>query len=165
MSGFFPEWLPFFTCEKYTPVSRFYKSAPVQRQDFLLRMRVCRRFPQESRDPVCNLEKPVLYQHITRAERNTKYRNSEHDRTADHSGDLHVQPGALPETVPGSVFASRELPAEVLVMNDGSTDATPETVAAFGERVKGFYQENQGLAAARKALVKRAQPCTRITCG
>ena len=55
-----------------------------------------------------------------------------------------------------SVFASRELPAEVLVMNDGSTDATPETVAAFGERVKGFYQENQGLAAARNALVKRA---------
>ncbi len=50
-------------------------------------------------------------------------------------------------------------------MNDGSTDATPETVAAFGERVKGFYQENQGLAAARNALVKRAQPCTRITCG
>ena len=64
-----------------------------------------------------------------------------------------------------SVFASRELPAEVLVMNDGSTDATPETVAAFGERVKGFYQENQGLAAARNALVKRAQPCTCITCG
>lgn len=55
-----------------------------------------------------------------------------------------------------SVFASSEQPAEVLVMNDGSSDATPDTVAAFGGRVGYHYQKNQGLAAARNALTKLA---------
>ena len=55
-----------------------------------------------------------------------------------------------------SVFNSTAAPAEVLVMDDGSVDNTAETVASFGEKVKYFYQHNQGLAAARNALTKLA---------
>lgn len=55
-----------------------------------------------------------------------------------------------------SVCRSQKQPAEILVMNDGSSDDTEQTVAAYGDRVKYFYQENQGLAAARNALLKLA---------
>ena len=55
-----------------------------------------------------------------------------------------------------SIFNSTVAPAEVLVMDDGSADNTAQTVAAFGDKVKYFYQHNQGLAAARNALTKLA---------
>lgn len=63
---------------------------------------------------------------------------------------------ALLELCLKSVCRSQKQPAEILVMNDGSSDNTEQVVASFGSRVKYFYQENQGLAAARNALLKSA---------
>ena len=40
-----------------------------------------------------------------------------------------------------SILNSTRQPAEVLVMDDGSADNTRETVAAFGDKVKYFYQK------------------------
>lgn len=47
---------------------------------------------------------------------------------------------ALRQTVP---------PARVIVVDDGSTDATPSLLAAYGDRIHALSQENRGVAAAR----------------
>jgi glycosyltransferase involved in cell wall biosynthesis len=43
------------------------------------------------------------------------------------------------------------------VMDDGSTDRTPEILESYKPRVQTLRQENQGVAAARNALLKHAQ--------
>ncbi len=48
-----------------------------------------------------------------------------------------------------SVFAQTLLPAEVIVVDDGSTDGTRDVVDRFGERIRYVYQDNKGPAAAR----------------
>jgi glycosyltransferase involved in cell wall biosynthesis len=45
---------------------------------------------------------------------------------------------------------------EVIVVDDGSRDETPQVVAPYGDRVVYLRQENQGLAAARTAGLARA---------
>ena len=45
---------------------------------------------------------------------------------------------------------------EVIVVDDGSIDATAKAVAPFGSRVRYIYQPNAGVAAARNAGVKHA---------
>lgn len=45
---------------------------------------------------------------------------------------------------------------EVVVIDDGSTDHTREVVESYGEKVHYFYQENQGIAGARNAGIKRS---------
>jgi len=42
-------------------------------------------------------------------------------------------------------------PMEVIVVDDGSTDATPEALRPFGDRIVYIRQENQGVSAARNA--------------
>lgn len=48
-----------------------------------------------------------------------------------------------------SIFRQTLLPAEVLVVDDGSDDGTPDVVASFGERVGYLRQSNSGAPAAR----------------
>jgi glycosyltransferase involved in cell wall biosynthesis len=54
-----------------------------------------------------------------------------------------------------SVFAQTYRPIEVIVLDDGSTDATAEVAASFSE-ARYIYQENQGLSHARNAGIRES---------
>jgi glycosyltransferase involved in cell wall biosynthesis len=55
-----------------------------------------------------------------------------------------------------SVLRQTVQPAEILVIDDGSADKTPETVAAYGGKVRLVRQANAGAAAARNAGIQHA---------
>ena len=48
-----------------------------------------------------------------------------------------------------SVLAQTYRPAEIIVVDDGSTDSTRSVVAHYGNRVHYIYQQNAGAAEAR----------------
>lgn len=48
-----------------------------------------------------------------------------------------------------SIFAQTYTDHEIIVVNDGSTDATEETLAPYMDRIAYVYQENAGAPAAR----------------
>jgi len=52
---------------------------------------------------------------------------------------------------------SADLPLEVVVVDDGSTDDTAAVAAEFGERVHYIYQNNAGLSAARNTGMREAR--------
>lgn len=56
----------------------------------------------------------------------------------------------------GSVFAQTVPPAEVIVVDDGSTDATPELLSSYGPRVKVLLQNHGGPSRARNLGVAAA---------
>lgn len=48
-------------------------------------------------------------------------------------------------------------PHEILVMDDGSTDATGSILSSYGTRISAFSQPNGGIAAARNVLCAKAE--------
>jgi len=48
-----------------------------------------------------------------------------------------------------SVLAQEGATVECIVVDDGSRDRTPEVLAAYGERIRAFRQDNAGRSAAR----------------
>lgn len=57
----------------------------------------------------------------------------------------------LPETL-DSVFRQSFADLEVIVVDDGSTDATPDVLATYGDRVRVLRKANEGKPAATRNL-------------
>jgi glycosyltransferase involved in cell wall biosynthesis len=55
-----------------------------------------------------------------------------------------------------SVLTQASPPAEVLVVDDGSSDGTADVIAGYGGRVRYLHQSNEGASAARNHGVARA---------
>ena len=55
-----------------------------------------------------------------------------------------------------SVFAQRYKPVEIVVMDDGSTDNTRDLIASYGNDIRYFRQERQGISVARTAASRQA---------
>lgn len=55
-----------------------------------------------------------------------------------------------------SVFAQAYANLEVIVVDDGSTDKTPEILADYGDRIHVITQKNQGQSTARNTGIKHA---------
>lgn len=53
-----------------------------------------------------------------------------------------------------SVLAQTRVAAEIIVIDDGSTDDTAQVAASFGEHIRYLYQPNAGLSAARNAGIR-----------
>jgi glycosyltransferase involved in cell wall biosynthesis len=62
----------------------------------------------------------------------------------------------VPEAV-ASVLGQTYPPAEVIVVDDGSTDDTPERLAPFLDRIRYIRQVNQGPSAARNTGIRAAR--------
>ena len=56
-----------------------------------------------------------------------------------------------------SALSQTYRPLEVLVVDDGSTDATPQVVARLGDAVRSVRQPNQGVSVARNEALRRAR--------
>jgi glycosyltransferase involved in cell wall biosynthesis len=56
-----------------------------------------------------------------------------------------------------SVLAQSEPVREVIVVDDGSVDGTRAQLAAYGDRIRVFHQENEGASAARNRAMRVAQ--------
>lgn len=69
---------------------------------------------------------------------------------------LYNQSGYVGEAIQ-SVLDQTFRDYEVIIVDDGSTDNSPEVVARFGDRVRCIRQENLGLAGARNTGIRAAQ--------
>ena len=63
------------------------------------------------------------------------------------------------ETVGAAIVSAldqRDIPDEIIVVDDGSSDDTRDVLAGFGERIIAIHQENSGVSGARNAGIRRA---------
>ncbi len=60
-----------------------------------------------------------------------------------HNGEAYLSEALA------SVFAQTSPAHEIIIVDDGSTDSSPEILRSFGDRLSVVRQENQGVAAAR----------------
>ena len=65
--------------------------------------------------------------------------------------------GAFITNAINSVLAQSFKDYEVLVIDDGSTDNTPEVLQPYLDKIKYIHQENSGVSAARNAGIRQAQ--------
>lgn len=56
-----------------------------------------------------------------------------------------------------SVLAQTHTPIECIVVDDGSTDDTPDVLARYGDRIRVIRQKNSGLSAARNTGITAAR--------
>lgn len=56
-----------------------------------------------------------------------------------------------------SVLAQTHPPLEILVCDDGSTDATGEILRSYGDQIQPFFRSNHGVDATRNFLCKQAR--------
>lgn len=56
-----------------------------------------------------------------------------------------------------SVLAQTHAPLEILVINDGSTDETPQVLDAYGDAIRVIHQRNGGLSNARNRGIREAR--------
>ncbi|MCD6162696.1 MAG: glycosyltransferase family 2 protein [candidate division Zixibacteria bacterium] len=56
-----------------------------------------------------------------------------------------------------SVFAQTFKDYEIIIINDGSTDNTKQVIEKYSDKIRYFYQENRGPAAARNNGIKKAK--------
>lgn len=68
----------------------------------------------------------------------------------------HNRAGFLRDAIE-SIFAQEERDFEIIVVDDGSTDATPEILKPYAGRIEILRQENRGPAAARNLGIDRAR--------
>jgi glycosyltransferase involved in cell wall biosynthesis len=55
-----------------------------------------------------------------------------------------------------SILAQTRLPDEIIVVDDGSRDATAEKIKSYGDKVRYIYQNNRGLSGARNTGIREA---------
>jgi glycosyltransferase involved in cell wall biosynthesis len=65
--------------------------------------------------------------------------------------------GTLARAIASALAQDLDEPAEVIVVNDGSTDATAAILAGYGDRIRVIEQSNAGAAAARNAGASAAR--------
>lgn len=53
-----------------------------------------------------------------------------------------------------SILAQDHAPCEIIVVDDGSTDTTPDVIRSYGDAVRTIRQSNAGLSAAHNRAVK-----------
>jgi len=69
---------------------------------------------------------------------------------------VHNRPHLVTRAV-ASVLAQTKKIDEIIIVDDGSTDSTAETLKQLGSQIIYIRQDNKGVSAARNAGIKRAQ--------